>query len=69
MPSTLKAAMTSEIQLKKELLDKLRNLKYEVRTHIRGRATLERNFREHFQALNRVKLTDGFDLHGGYAVD
>lgn len=61
--------MTSEIQLKKELLDKLRNLKYEVRTHIRGRATLERNFREHFQALNRVKLTDGFDLHGGYAVD
>lgn len=51
--------MTShERQLEIELLDKLRNLKYEHRTDIRDRAALERNFREKFQALNRVSLAD-----------
>jgi type I restriction enzyme R subunit len=33
-------------------------LKYEYRTDIRDRAALERNFREMFEALNRVNLTD-----------
>jgi type I restriction enzyme R subunit len=37
---------------------KLRGLKYEVREDIRDRAALERNFREKFEALNRVRLTD-----------
>jgi type I restriction enzyme R subunit len=51
--------MTSdERQLERDLLDKLRSLKYEQRADIRDRAALEQNFREKFQALNRVKLTD-----------
>jgi type I restriction enzyme R subunit len=51
--------MTSpERQLEEELLEKLRGLKYEHRTDIRDRATLEKNFREKFQLLNHVKLTD-----------
>jgi type I restriction enzyme, R subunit len=37
----------------------LQGLKYEYRADIRDRATLEQNFREKFEALNRVKLTDG----------
>jgi len=37
---------------------KLRDLKYTYRPDIRDRAALERNFREKFEALNRVKLTD-----------
>jgi type I restriction enzyme R subunit len=53
-------AMTSqERQLEEQLVDKLRGLKYEFRTDIRDRATLEKNFREKFEALNRVRLTDG----------
>ena len=36
----------------------LQNLKYEYRADIRDRATLEKNFREKFEALNRVKLTE-----------
>jgi len=36
----------------------LQGLKYEYRPDIRDRAALERNFREKFEALNRVKLTD-----------
>lgn len=49
---------SSERQLEEELIEKLRGLKYEVRTDIRDRAALERNFREKFQALNRVSMTD-----------
>src|ERR1041385_5285964 len=50
---------SSETQLEQHLIDKLRELKYEYRDDIRDRAALERNFRERFQALNRVTLTDG----------
>ena len=51
--------MTSaESQLEQQLVDKLGGLKYEHRTDIRDRAALEKNFREKFQALNHVKLTD-----------
>ena len=50
---------SSERQLEEELVEKLRDLKYDHRADIRDRAALERNFREKFQALNRVKLTDG----------
>ena len=39
-------------------IGKLQNLKYEYRDDIRDRAGLEKNFREKFEALNRVKLTD-----------
>ena len=52
--------MTSpERQLEDALVAKLRDLKYEHRTDLRDRATLEANFRQKFEALNRVRLTDG----------
>ena len=38
---------------------KLQNLKYDYRADIHDRASLERNFREKFEALNRVNLSDG----------
>ncbi|MEA1952355.1 MAG: type I restriction endonuclease, partial [Planctomycetota bacterium] len=50
---------TSERQLEEKLIEKLCGLKYKYREDIRDRATLEKNFRRHFEALNRVKLTDG----------
>ena len=48
-----------ERQIEESLVAKLLDLKYEHRTDIRDRATLEANFREKFNALNRVTLTDG----------
>jgi len=47
-----------EQQLELDLIEKLLGLKYEHRPDIRDRATLEANFRNHFQTLNQVKLTD-----------
>ena len=48
----------SEKQLEDELIEKLEALKYVYRPDIQDRASLEQNFREKFEALNRVKLTD-----------
>ena len=53
------AMITPERDLEESLVTKLRDLKYEYRTDIRDLATLEANFREKFEALNRVTLTDG----------
>ena len=53
------AMITPERDLEESLVTKLRDLKYEYRTDIRDRATLEANFRKRFEALNRVRLTDG----------
>ncbi|TCV90601.1 type I restriction endonuclease subunit R [Sulfurirhabdus autotrophica] len=39
-------------------IGKLQGLKYEYRDDICDRAALEKNFREKFEALNRVKLTE-----------
>ena len=50
---------TAERQLEEQLIDKLLGLKYEYRPDIRNRATLEQNFRQKFEATNRVSLTDG----------
>ncbi len=47
-----------ESQLEEQFIEKLSGLKYELRPDIRNRATLEQNFRDKFQALNRVTLTD-----------
>ena len=47
-----------ERQTEESLVAKLRDLKYEYRSDIRDRAALEANFREKFEALNRVTLTD-----------
>ena len=49
---------TAERELEEELIAKLRELKYSYREDIRDRAGLEANFREKFQQLNRVKLSD-----------
>ena len=50
--------MTTESQIEKSLIDKLIDLKYTYRPDIRDRNALEINFREKFEALNRVNLTD-----------
>ena len=50
--------MTKESQIEQNLIDKLKDLKYEYRDDIRDREALEQNFREKFQALNKVNLTD-----------
>ena len=47
-----------ESALEKELLEKLQDLKYVYRPDIRTRAALEANFREKFEQLNHVKLTE-----------
>ena len=53
------ATITPERDIEEVLVTKLRDLKYQYRPDIRDRASLEANFREKFDALNRVKLTDG----------
>ncbi len=49
---------TKESKIEQDLIDKLTDLKYTYREDIRDKATLEQNFREKFEALNRVNLTD-----------
>ena len=48
----------TENQIEFDLVAKLGELKYTYRPDIRDRASLEANFREKFEALNRIKLTD-----------
>ena len=50
--------ITAERQLEEALLTKLHDLKYTLRPDIRDRAALEANFKEKFETLNRVRLTD-----------
>src|SRR3989304_5706002 len=50
--------MTTESQIEQSLIDKLKELKYSYREDIRDKAALEQNFRQKFEALNRVRLTD-----------
>lgn len=50
--------MTKEQQIENALIAKLQDLKYTYREDIRDKASLEQNFREKFEALNHVKLTD-----------
>lgn len=47
-----------ERDLEEALVAKLQDIKYEYRPDIRDRAALEVNFRNKFEALNRVTLTD-----------
>ncbi len=49
---------TTESQIERDLIAKLTDLKYTYRQDIRDREALEKNFREKFEALNRVHLTD-----------
>ena len=50
--------MTKEQQIEEALITKLKDLKYTYREDIRDRVSLEQNFREKFETLNRVNLTD-----------
>ncbi|CEJ70907.1 Type-1 restriction enzyme R protein [Chryseobacterium oranimense G311] len=54
----LNNTMTKEAQIEEFFIKKLEDLKYVYRKDIRDRYTLEKNFREKFEALNRVKLTE-----------
>jgi type I restriction enzyme R subunit len=47
-----------EEHIEKSFIGKLQGLKYEYRPDITYRAALEKNFREKFESLNRVRLTD-----------
>lgn len=47
-----------ERQLEEHLIQKLTELKFKYRPEIRDRASLEANFRHHFEELNRVSLTE-----------
>lgn len=48
----------SELQIEQDFIEKLEDLKYTYRPDIRNRAALEQNFREKFEALNQVRLTE-----------
>lgn len=50
--------MIRERQIEDNFINKLVDLKYTLREDICDRKTLEQNFREKFQRLNRVNLTD-----------
>lgn len=50
--------MMKETQIEESLINRLSDLKYTYRPDIRDRDALEKNFRQKFEALNRVHLTD-----------
>lgn len=50
--------MTREAQIEELFIKKLEELKYTYRDDIRDRNSLEKNFREKFESLNRVRLTE-----------
>ncbi len=50
--------LATESQIEKDLIQKLVELKYAYRPDIRDRESLEANFRQKFEALNRVNLTN-----------
>lgn len=58
-PSDTPRFVVREDTIEYGFVGKLQSLKYEYREDIRDRAALEKNFREKFEALNRVRLTDG----------
>ena len=58
LPSGAPSLVVKEEHIEYGFIGKLQNLKYEYRDDIRDRAALEKNFREKFEALNRVKLTE-----------
>ena len=50
--------MKAEKQIESAFIEKLEDLKYTYRDDIRDKASLEANFKQHFEKLNRVKLSD-----------
>ena len=55
----LESSIVREEHIETGFIGKLQGLKYEYRRDITDRAKLEQNFREKFESLNRVHLTDG----------
>ncbi|HNO13085.1 MAG TPA: type I restriction endonuclease, partial [Accumulibacter sp.] len=49
---------TTESRIEQDLIARLEALKYAYRSDIRDRSSLEANFREKFQELNRVRLSN-----------
>ena len=58
LPSGAQSLVVKEEHIEYGFIGKLQRLKYAYRDDIRDRTALEKNFREKFEALNRVKLTD-----------
>lgn len=50
--------MKSEKEIELGFIQKLQDLKYTYREDIRDKVSLEANFRQHFERLNHVKLSD-----------
>lgn len=50
--------MKTEKQIEQDFINKLQDLKYTYRMDIRDKASLESNFKSHFERLNRVRLSD-----------
>lgn len=50
--------MLNEAKIEESLVERLKDLKYTYRSDIRDRESLEKNFRDKFEALNQVKLTN-----------
>jgi type I restriction enzyme, R subunit len=57
-PAAPQSFSVREEQIEYGFVGKLKDLKYQYRRDITDRVSLERNFREKFEALNRVRLTD-----------
>ena len=51
-------SVVNESQIEYGFIGKLTDLKYVNRSNIHDRKSLEQNFREKFEALNRVHLTN-----------
>lgn len=50
--------MTRENNIEADFIQQLQDQKYTYRKDIRNRASLEKNFRDKFESLNRVRLSD-----------
>jgi len=59
LPPEPRSSVVREEHIESDFIRKLVDLKYTDRPDIRDRSTLEHNFRQKFEALNRVTLTDG----------
>ncbi len=59
LPNELHGSVVREDHIEYGFIGRLQRLKYEYRPDITDRASLEKNFREKFEDLNRVRLTDG----------
>jgi type I restriction enzyme R subunit len=58
IPNSFLQSMTKENQIEEGLISKLTDLKYTYRQDIRDKSSLEANFRQKFETLNRVRLSD-----------